>query len=72
MAETAARLQFLTRNGERTMPQAALRFVLDDPRVTSVIVGAKTPAQIEENISAASVPAVDETEREQIQKVFDV
>jgi aryl-alcohol dehydrogenase-like predicted oxidoreductase len=72
MTETAAHLQFLTRGGERTMPQAALRFVLDDPRVTSVVVGAKTPAQLEENIGAASVPNIDGNEREQIQKVFEI
>lgn len=70
MAETATHLQFLTRGGERTMPQAALRFVLDDPRIASVIVGAKTPAQVEENVGTATVPPLDEAERARIQEAF--
>ena len=35
MAEMAEKLSFLTRDGARTMTQAALRFVLDDPAVSS-------------------------------------
>ena len=70
MAETAAKLDFLRRGGERTMPQAALRFVLDDPAVSCVIVGAKTAAQVEENVGAASVAAVDAEERRRVGGVF--
>lgn len=71
MTETTERLRFLTLDGARTMAQAALRFVLDDPRVASVVVGAKTPAQVEENVGAAAVPALSGREREQISQVFD-
>ncbi|MBV9850573.1 MAG: aldo/keto reductase [Armatimonadetes bacterium] len=70
MAEMAGKLSFLTLEEERTRTQAALRFVLDDPGVSSVIVGAKTPAQVEENVAAASVPPIDDQERELIQRVF--
>ena len=70
MTETAAKLDFLRRGGARTMPQAALRFVLDDPSVSSVVVGAKTPVQVEENVGAADVPAIDVSERERIAGVF--
>ncbi len=70
MAEAAAKLSFLQRDGARTPSQAALRFVLDDPAVSCVVVGAKTPAQMEENVGAASVPPIDEAEREQIAGVF--
>lgn len=70
MAETASRLGFLTRDGVRTPAQAALRFVLDDPQVASVIVGAKTPVQVEENVGAIGVPPTDEAERERISEVF--
>ena len=70
MAETASRLKFLAQPG-RTMPQAALRFVLDDPWVSSVVVGAKTPAQVEENVGAASVASLSRDERERIHEVFD-
>ncbi len=40
----------------RSMVQAALRFVLDHPGVSSVIAGAKTRQQIEENIGASALP----------------
>lgn len=70
MAQTAAQLDFLRRDGARTAAQAALRFVLDDPAVTSVVVGAKTQAQVEENVEAVCVPPIDAAERERIAGVF--
>ena len=70
MAETAARLAFLRRDGARTQAQAALRFVLDDPLVSCVVAGAKTPVQVEENVGAALVPPIDAAERERIAGVF--
>jgi len=70
MTETAARLDFLRRDGRRTLAQAALRFVLDDPSVSSVVVGAKTAAQVEENAGAADVPPIDDDERAQVVGVF--
>ena len=70
MADTAANLDFLRRGGERTPPQAALRFVLDDPAVSCVVVGAKTPAQVEENVGAGAVAAVDADERRRVGGVF--
>ena len=70
MAEMTEKLSFLTRDGARTMAQAALRFVLDDPTVSSVVVGAKTPAQVAENLAAVHVPPIDTTERERIAGAF--
>lgn len=70
MLDAAGSLDFLRRKGMRTLPQAALRFVLDDPAVSSVVVGVKTPAQVEENAGAAGVPAIDEAERQQVAGVF--
>ncbi len=70
MTETAGRLGFLCHAGLRTPAQAALRFVLDDPSVASVVAGAKTPAQVEENAGAASVLPIGAAEREWISGVF--
>ncbi len=70
MAETADALSFLTDCGTRTLAQSALRFVLDDPAVSCVIAGAKTPAQVTENVGAAFVPPITEAERERIGGVF--
>jgi aryl-alcohol dehydrogenase-like predicted oxidoreductase len=53
------RLRFLIEGTGRTMPQAALRFVLQHPGVSSVIAGAKTRAQIEENAAAVDVPPIE-------------
>ena len=55
------RLSFL-RTPERTMVQAALRFVLDHPGVSCVIAGAKNRQQIEENVAASDLPSLSEAE----------
>jgi aryl-alcohol dehydrogenase-like predicted oxidoreductase len=47
-------LEFL-QTPERTMVQAALRFVLDHPGVSCVISGAKTRQQVRENAHASDV-----------------
>ncbi len=53
----AEQLKFLeTKN--RTLSQAALRFVLDHKEVSTVIPGAKTPEQAEENLRAADLPSL--------------
>jgi aryl-alcohol dehydrogenase-like predicted oxidoreductase len=39
-----------------TLPQVAIRFALQPEAVSSVIVGAKSAAQVAENMSAASLP----------------
>jgi aryl-alcohol dehydrogenase-like predicted oxidoreductase len=54
----------------RTMSQASLRFVLDEPFVSTCVVGIKTPKQAEENLSASTIPALTETERQKINTVF--
>lgn len=56
-------LTFLAESGKRTMVQAALRFVLDTPGVTSVIPGAKDRTQLEENAGADGVPPLTGDER---------
>ena len=56
-------LSFLVAGGKRTMVQAALRFVLDTPGVTSVIPGAKNRVQLEENAGADCVPPLTADER---------
>ena len=56
-------LSFLAEGGKRTMVQAALRFVLDTPGVTSVIPGAKDRTQLEENAGAGRVSPLTADER---------
>jgi len=55
----------------RSMVQAALRFVLDHPGVSSVIAGAKTRQQVEENIGASALPALAPEERAKAMSIAD-
>ena len=48
----------------RTMPQAALRFILDHPGTSCVIAGAKTVAQIEDNAAASEADPLSAAELE--------
>ena len=63
-------VRFLAQDGQRTMTQAALRFALDEPAVSTVIVGVKTPEQANENFVVTDLPPLTKTEREKINKVF--
>ncbi len=45
------------------MAQAAVRFVLDTPGITSVLNGALRPREIEQTIGALDVPRLTDEER---------
>jgi aryl-alcohol dehydrogenase-like predicted oxidoreductase len=45
---------------ERSAAQVAIRWSLQKPGVTSVILGARTPAQLEDNLNAATLVLNDE------------
>ena len=55
----------------RSMVQAALRFVLDHPGVSSVIAGAKTRQQVEENTATSALPALAPDERSRALAIAD-
>jgi aryl-alcohol dehydrogenase-like predicted oxidoreductase len=50
----AQRIHELARKSGASAAQLALKFVLDNPAVSTVIVGMKTVAQVEENLAAGS------------------
>ena len=54
-----------------TMPQFALRWVLMYDAVSSVIPGAKTPQQAEDNAGAADLPALDDATMTRIRAIYD-
>ncbi len=64
-------LDFLTQGTGRTMPQAALRFVLQHPGVSCVIAGAKNERQVEDNAAACDVPPIEGPELERALAVAD-
>lgn len=65
------KLRFLAQEGQRTLAQAALRFVLDDDAVSVVIPGMKTVAQVEENIAAVTLPVLSTRERETVRDIVE-
>ncbi len=54
-----------------SMAQMALRWILMAPAVTCAIPGAKRPAQVEENVAAADLPALAEETMMQVRAVYD-
>ena len=69
-AEVAERLAFLRKDG-RTLAQAALRFLLAHPEVSVAIPGAKTPAQVEENLAASDAPPLTDDELARVRSLFE-
>jgi len=57
----AEHLAFLSRS-DRTLTQAALLFVLAFPEISVAIPGAKSVAQVEENVAASVAPSLSESE----------
>ena len=50
--DIVAVLEEIARETDRTVPQVALNWVLHRPTVSSVVIGARTEAQLRENLSA--------------------
>ncbi len=63
--ERVERLRFLS--NRRTMPQAALAYVLANPAVATTIPGAKNPQQVEDNVRAAVQPV----SREELARIVE-
>jgi aryl-alcohol dehydrogenase-like predicted oxidoreductase len=68
--EAVERLKPLVPEGV-TMAQFALRWIVDQPGVSVVIPGARTPKQAEANASAAALPPLDERTRGSVTAVYD-
>ena len=54
-----------------SMPQLALRWILMFEAVTCTIPGAKNPAQAEDNVRAADLPALDAASMQKIRAIYD-
>jgi aryl-alcohol dehydrogenase-like predicted oxidoreductase len=53
-----------------SLTQFALRWILMFPAVTCAIPGAKRPAQVEENFSAADLPPLSDETMRQVQAIY--
>ena len=63
------RLRFLAVGTGRTLAQAAIRYLLDQPGVSSVLVGIKSPAQAEEAMAASGVAPLTSDEMAEIVRI---
>ena len=54
-----------------TLGQLALRWILMFPEVTAAIPGARTPAQVEENVGAADLPALSADAMARVRAVYN-
>jgi len=68
-ASLASRLAFLKAK-DRTLAQAALRFVLAYPEVSTTIPGCKTPAQAEEDLHASDAPPLSVTDLAKLRELY--
>jgi aryl-alcohol dehydrogenase-like predicted oxidoreductase len=59
--ETVQRLKPIAESVDLTLAQLAVAWVLQNPNVSSAIIGATKPSQIKENVKAAGVKLDKET-----------
>ena len=64
-------LDFLTESGERTLGQAALKFVLASQEVSSTLPNIYGEEQIEEFAAASETPDLTEEELSQVEKLYE-
>jgi aryl-alcohol dehydrogenase-like predicted oxidoreductase len=64
-------LSFLTESGERTLGQAALKFVLASPEVASTLPNIYDEAQIEEFAATSEAPDLTEGELSRVAELYE-
>ncbi|WP_404433742.1 L-glyceraldehyde 3-phosphate reductase [Microbacterium lacus] len=69
---TLRSLDTIAKERGQTLAQLAIQWVLRDPVVTSALIGASRPEQLDENIAALSGPAFSTEELEQIDALSDI
>ncbi|MEU6798326.1 L-glyceraldehyde 3-phosphate reductase [Nonomuraea wenchangensis] len=67
--DLARDLDEIARGRGQTLAQMALSWTLRDPRVTSVLIGASSVGQLEDNVACVDGPAFTEDELEAIDKI---
>jgi len=63
-------LDFLTAGTGASLPQAAIRFVLDSPAVTCTLVGTTNPAHLEQAVAASEMPPLASTVHTEARLLF--
>jgi aryl-alcohol dehydrogenase-like predicted oxidoreductase len=57
--------------GDAPTAAFALRWVIDQPGVTTVIPGARTPEQVRGNVAAADLPPLTDTQLTDLERLYD-
>jgi aryl-alcohol dehydrogenase-like predicted oxidoreductase len=73
LAESVRRveqLRFLAREG-RSLAQTAIAFVLSEPAVSTVISGARNPAQVEENTAASELAPLPHEDLREAKRLYE-
>jgi len=63
-------LREIARDENMTLTQLAIAFIRDCPGVTSLVLGADTPAQVQENLAQFATPALSEAVMERLRREF--
>jgi L-glyceraldehyde 3-phosphate reductase len=63
-------LNDIAKEGGRTLSTLAIRWILRDSRITSVLLGASSPAQLKENLAALSQPPLSDGELEKVENAL--
>jgi len=70
LREKVTKLNAVARSRGQTLAQMALRWVLREDTVTSALIGASRPEQVEENVRAFEAPALTAEELAKIQQIL--
>jgi aryl-alcohol dehydrogenase-like predicted oxidoreductase len=65
------KLQFLKEGKSDSWAQIALRFILSNDAVSTIIPGGKTPEQVEDNCAASDLGALPESDLQKIKELYD-
>ncbi len=65
--ERARALNEIAMGRGQTLAQLALTWILRQPRITSALIGASSPAQLEQNVAALAFPALTDAELAEIE-----
>lgn len=65
--ERARALNEIARGRGQTLAQLALTWILRQPQITSALIGASSPEQLEQNVAALDFPILSESELAQIE-----
>jgi aryl-alcohol dehydrogenase-like predicted oxidoreductase len=68
--QKARQFQFLAENGQQTMAQAAIRFALSQPSISTLLVGFSGAAQIDEAAAASNMGALAPDDLEKIGQIY--